>query len=432
MNLPTIEEWLEVIRNLSNGKASGPSGVSNEMLKHLNNDCNQVLYNLICSIIKLGYLPNQWKETTVFPIAKPKPFNCELSNSRPIILLETTRKALISLLNQRLSTILKDNNVLKANQFAGLSKQSTFEPIRIVNEVIQNVIDNNNELWILSQDMGKAYDRVNIFQLKKAIDRIKIPNDFSSLILELFKDRKNEVITSYGKTAPYDVLTGIDQGEVISPVLWCIYYDLLLAEIDKQNLGYTISCTNKSFVQDEKYGLVQHPVSVLAYMDDTQWVTDEKSKLEDMLYIADTFYRLNDIQINKEKSELMMRAKKKGQKYSHIYNEKILIKFGDEKIHIKAKHPHEPLRILGVHFNIEHDAKYLLSKIKTEIDHLTNLIFKKKITDKHILYIFNQLIVPRVEYWSQVLVLTKKQTEQLIIPFRRMFKNKLKFAKNCT
>jgi hypothetical protein len=164
-------------------------------------------------------------------------------------------------------------------------------------------------------------------------------------------------------------------------------------------------------------------------MDDTQWVTDEKSKLENMLYIADTFYRLNDIQINKDKSELIMRAKKKGQKYSHIYNEKILIKFGNEEIHIKAKHPHEPLRILGVHFNIEHDEKYLLSKIKTEIDHLTNLMFKKKITDKHILYIFNRLIVPRVEYWSQVLVLTKKQTEQLIIPFRRMFKNKLKFAK---
>jgi hypothetical protein len=185
------------------------------MLKHLSNDCNQILYNLICSIIKLGYLPKQWKEATVFPIAKLKPFNCELSNSRPITLLETTRKALISLLNRRLSTILKDNNVLKANQFTGLPKQSTFEPIRIINEVIQDAIDNNNELWILSQDMGKAYDRVNIFQLKKAMDRIKIPNDFSSIILELFKDRKNEVITSYGKTAPYDVLTGIDQGEVI-------------------------------------------------------------------------------------------------------------------------------------------------------------------------------------------------------------------------
>ncbi|EXX56981.1 hypothetical protein RirG_211360 [Rhizophagus irregularis DAOM 197198w] len=392
------------------------------MLKYLSDDCNHILYYLICKIIELGYLPKQWKEATVFPIAKLKPFNCELSNSRPITLLETTRKALISLLNHRLATILKDNNVLKANQFAGLPKQSTFEPIRIMNEVIQDSIDNNNELWILSQDMGKAYDRVNIFQLKKVMDRIKIPNDFSSLILELFKDRKNQVITAYGKTAPYDVLTGIDQGE-------CIYYDPLLAEIDKQQLGYNISCISKSVVQEE--GVInQQNVSIMAYMDDTQWITDEKSKLEKMLYIADTFYRLNDIQINKEKSELMMRTTTEKRKYSHNYNDKISIKFGREEINIKAKHPHEPMRILGVYFNIEHDGNYLMFKIKNEIDHLVNLMYKKKITDKHILYIFNRIIISRVEYWSQVMALSKTQTEALIIPFRRMFKNKLKFARS--
>ncbi|GET61135.1 hypothetical protein GLOIN_2v708233 [Rhizophagus irregularis DAOM 181602=DAOM 197198] len=261
------------------------------------------------------------------------------------------------------------------------------------------------------------------------MDRIKIPNDFSSFILELFKDRKNQVITAYGKTAPYNVLTRIDQGEVISPLLWCIYYDPLLAEIDKQQLGYNISCISKSVVQEEGV-LNQQNVSIMAYMDDTQWITDEKSKLEKMLYIADTFYRLNDIQINKEKSELMMMTTTEKRKYSHNYNDKISIKFGREEINIKAKHPHEPMRILGVYFNIELDGNYLMFKIKNEIDHLVNLMYKKKITDKYILYIFNRIIIPRVEYWSQVMALSKIQTEALIIPFRRMFKNTLKFARS--
>ncbi|GBB99518.1 hypothetical protein RclHR1_35490001, partial [Rhizophagus clarus] len=88
MDLPSRDEWLDVIRNLPKGKATGPSGISNEMLQHLS------------------------------PAAHD------------------------------------------TNQFTGLPKQSTFEPIRIVNEIIQDAIDNNNELWILSQDMGKAYDRV--------------------------------------------------------------------------------------------------------------------------------------------------------------------------------------------------------------------------------------------------------------------------------
>ncbi|CAB4415700.1 unnamed protein product [Rhizophagus irregularis] len=276
MDAPSYDEWLDIIRQLSNGKATGPSGVSNEMLKHLSDDCNHILYYLICKIIELGYLPKQWKEATVFPIAKPKPFN---------------------------------------------------------------------------------------------------------------------------------------------------------SEIDKQQLGYNVSCMSKSVVQEEGV-LNQQNISIMAYMDDTQWITDEKSKLEKMLYIADTFYRLNDIQINKEKSELMMRTTTEKHKYSHNYNDKILIKFGREEINIKAKHPHEPMRILGVYFNIEHDGNYLMFKIKNEIDHLVNLMYKKKITDKHILYIFNRIIVPRVEYWSQVMALSKTQTEALIIPFRRMFKNKLKFARS--
>ncbi|GBC00137.1 hypothetical protein RclHR1_03760001 [Rhizophagus clarus] len=260
-------------------------------------------------------------------------------------------------------------------------------------------IDNNNELWILSQDM------------------------------DLFKDRTNQVITAYGKTTAYDVLTGIDQGEVISPVLWCIYYDPLLAEINKQNLGYTVSCNNIQQVPQLNSAVIEQHVPALAFMDDTQWITDKKDKLESMLSIADSFYRLNDIQINKEKSELMMRTKMYKRRYSHIYNNKINIQFGRESISIKAKHPHEPTRILGVYFNIENDEQFLISKVKAEIDHLTNLMWKKKITDKHILYIFNRIIIPRVEYWSQVFVLSPDLIHRLFVPFRRMFKNKLKFAR---
>ncbi|GBB95489.1 hypothetical protein RclHR1_02550001 [Rhizophagus clarus] len=374
MDLPSRDEWLDVIRNLPKGKATGPSGIFNEMLQHLSPTAHDVLYYLICKIIQFGYLPKQWKKATVFPIAKPKPFNCELSNSCLITLLETARKALITLLNRHLTSTLKQHNILQTNQFAGLPKQSTFEPIRIVNEIIQDAIDNNNELWILSQDMGKAYDRVNTFQLKKAMDRIKLPQQFTHLILDLFKDRTNQVITIYGKTTAYDVLTGIDQGEVISPVLWCIYYDSLLAEINKQNLGYMVSYYNIQQVLQLNSAVIEQHVLALAFMDDTQWITDKKDKLVSMLSIANSFYRLNNIQINKEKSELMMRTKIYKRRYSHIYNNKINIQFGRESISIKEKHPHKPTRILGVYFNIENDEQYLISKVKAEIDHLTNLM----------------------------------------------------------
>ncbi|GBB91695.1 hypothetical protein RclHR1_19050006 [Rhizophagus clarus] len=238
-----------------------------------------------------------------------------------------------------------------------------------------------------------------------------------ALSQNLFKDRTNQVITAYGKTTAYDVLTGIDQGEIISPILWCIYYDPLLAEINNQNLGYTVSCNNIQQIPQLNSAVIKQHVLALAFMDDTQWITDKKDKLELMLSIADSFYRLNDIQINKDKSELMMRTKMYKRRYSHIYNNKIDIQFGRESISIKVKYPHEPTRILGVYFNIENDEQYLISKVKAEIDHLMNLMWKKKITDKHILYIFNRIIIPHVEYWLQVFILSPDLIHRLFVPF---------------
>jgi hypothetical protein len=190
-------------------------------------------------------IPSQWKEALIYPIPKPKPFNAQLINTRPITLLDTVRKCLISLLNRRLTNILKEHDVLKGKQFADLPLKSTFEPIRILEEILQDANEDNKELWILCQDLGKAYDRVNIFMLKKAMDRLKIPTQFTEFILQLFQDRKNQVFTEYGLTDPYDVQIGIDQGEIISPILWCIYYDPLLCEIDQQKLGYTITTRYK-------------------------------------------------------------------------------------------------------------------------------------------------------------------------------------------
>ena len=41
----------------------------------------------------------------------------------------------------------------------------------------------------------------------------------------------NQIFTPFGLTDKYDVLVGIDQREVICPLLWYIYYDPLLSYI---------------------------------------------------------------------------------------------------------------------------------------------------------------------------------------------------------
>ncbi len=165
----------------------------------------------------------------------------------------------------------------------------------------------------------------------------------------------------------------------------------------------------------------------LAYIDDTQWLTDSQTKLEEILKIADSFYNLNDIQVNKEKSELLIK-KKKIRNETFSYNEKIKIIFGNAQIEIKPKHPSESIRILGVWFNAKNNQNFVVGQAKEEIWNLSNLMRNKRITDKHLLYILNKLIIPRIEYWTQTTVLSKQQNEKIIKPFRKIFKNKLRMA----
>ena len=89
--------------------------------------------------------------------------------------------------------------------------------------------------------MSKAYDCVNIYMLRKAMNRLIIPLEFTNIITNLFLNRKNSVFTASGNTDPYDILVGIHQEEVISPLLWVIYYDPLLSRIQKSNYGYKMS-----------------------------------------------------------------------------------------------------------------------------------------------------------------------------------------------
>ncbi|PKY32287.1 hypothetical protein RhiirB3_450369 [Rhizophagus irregularis] len=52
----------------------------------------------------------------------------------------------------------------------------------------------------------------------------------------------------------------------------------------------------------------------------------------------------------------------------------------------------------------------------------------KRLTDKQVLYIYNSLIIPRIEYRSQITIFNKSESTSVIAPFRKIFKHKLHLA----
>ena len=139
--------------------------------------------------------------------------------------METFRKYVTKVFTTRLEKIIRENNILEGSNYAGLIGSSTESPIHILSMIIEEVREKNKELWILLQEMKKAFDSVSLESLKLALQRIKIPVLGQSFIIDLFDKRQTRIITALGLTEAVIAEDGIEQGEVILPLVWRIFYD---------------------------------------------------------------------------------------------------------------------------------------------------------------------------------------------------------------
>ncbi|CAG8636596.1 17484_t:CDS:2, partial [Rhizophagus irregularis] len=313
----SIEEILEAAKELPQGKASGPSGITYEDIKLTILPLKEYIQEIFNDILETEEIPKQWLKANIYPIPKPKPWG-------------------------------------------------------------------------------------------------------------MFQGRMNQVFTPFGLTKPFEMMTGIDQGEIISPLLWIIFYDPLLDRLRKSDLGFKISAKEQLDIYEGLTREKQIRFPACGYMDDTSFLTNNKLDMERILKIADSFYMLNDIKINKKKSALLIRFKEKKR-----LNNEINLQFGNKEIGIQPVQHNGSERFLGVWINMYNKNKHIQQQVKNEVMSINKAFTTKKgLTDKMMIYLFNYLIIPIVKYRTQLTVMDGKVLEKLMSPFRKILKNKLKMA--CT
>lgn len=165
-------------------------------------------------------------------------------------------------------------------------------------------------------------------------------------------------------------------------------------KIKNSNLRYNITGNRTLNLYENENQEVNFNFPGLSYMDDTNFMAENIDNLEKILDIADSFYNLNDIKINKMKSELLLKMKKGTE-----LPESINLKFGKNSIKIKPAGKTGSIRILGIWFNVYNRKKHVITQIKDEISNCCySFIASKRLTDKQMSYIFNVLIIPKIEY----------------------------------
>jgi hypothetical protein len=117
-------EVLRAIKRLKFGKAPGPNGIPNRVLRHLPKRAITYLTKAFNATLRRQYFPPVWKHASVLPILKPGKDPTLPSSCRPISLLDTAGKLFEKILLSRVLREVNESGLLRDEQFGFRPKHS--------------------------------------------------------------------------------------------------------------------------------------------------------------------------------------------------------------------------------------------------------------------------------------------------------------------
>ena len=148
-----------VLISLPLGKAVGPDGLNNRMLREIAHELSVSFCTLVNMSLQLGVVPDIWKVSHVCPIYK-KDDPTLVSNYRRISLLNALDKVAERVVFTHLYNHFRDNNILTPLQSGLIPKDSTIKQLTFLYNKFCQALDNGKEVRVVFCDISKAFDRV--------------------------------------------------------------------------------------------------------------------------------------------------------------------------------------------------------------------------------------------------------------------------------
>lgn len=344
----TQEEVHEAVRKLKNRKAPGPDQITNEMLKYAGPEIEKVLTSLFQRIILNQRIPTEWKNSVTIPIYKKGNKN-DPENYRMITLLNSTSKLLTKIMTTRITNSIK----MSEEQQGFRPNRSTVDAIFTIRQMIEKSLEYQKPLFLCLVDLKKAFDRVQIADVLETLREHKIHENYINVVEHLNKDNVTKIKTPHGFTEKIPVLTGIRQGDSMSPILFNLIMDKIINSVKEVNGGYRMG---------------RKHMKILCYADDAILTADNEDDLQRLLYRFQTTAKKLNMQISVEKTESMVISK--------------------EPIRCKLAVDNKPIQqtkqctYLGVeitnHKNLQEEARTQANKASRISGYLRDLVWKNK------------------------------------------------------
>ena len=122
-------------------------------------------------------------------------------------------------------------------QFAYKKNSSTSMCTLAMKEVAKYYTSRNGRVYCCLLDASKAFDRVRFDKLFSILQKRNVPSSVIRLMLNMYTRQQVRACGNGSQSDTFEVLNGVRQGGVISPILFTVYMDELLDRLECSGFG---------------------------------------------------------------------------------------------------------------------------------------------------------------------------------------------------
>ena len=232
----TVEETINMAKNLKNNKACEEDQIINEFLSCAVDKIAVPLSSLFNIVLNSGSVPDDWTLGIIKPIYKQKDDIKDPKNYRGISLISCICKLFTAILNKRLSEFVDVNNAIGEEQVGFRRSYSTLDHVVSLQSIIHLYLNKRKRIYCTFVDYAKAFDSINRVSLCKKITLVNINGRIFKVIYDLYSNAKSCVRLNGIDSEYFTCNVGIRQGDNLSPLLFCIYLNDLQTFLQRESV----------------------------------------------------------------------------------------------------------------------------------------------------------------------------------------------------
>lgn len=261
VNPPSRAEVAEAIKMLKNHKSPGNDFIPAELLKKGGDSLVDQLYHLISNIWNREKMPEDWKEALIIPVFK-KGDRATFGNYRGISLLPSCYKVLSNIILKRIQPYAEE--CLGDYQAGFRRNRSTTDQIFTLRQIFEKCWEHNMDVHNIFVDFSKAYDSIIRKQMWSILEEFGIPHKIISMAKVCVDGSRARVKAEGGLSEAFEVITGVKQGDSLSPCLFNLVLEKAVRKAMLTPGGIQMGTT----------------VKLLGYADDLDAMGSEQEEVE--------------------------------------------------------------------------------------------------------------------------------------------------------